>query len=100
MDISGIPKNVLLAHLFNDAQIMGATTPPRVPRAVMTPAYAQMILDNLVERRMPLYIDQIMGRGLFVQIDDDALDCTMYNQHNGDGAAERVIERIRIDRVD
>jgi hypothetical protein len=95
ININNLPKAELLAALFNEAKIIGATIPPRVPRALMTPAYAQMMIDNLAERKMPLYFDQIMGRGIQVNLDGDALDGTMYDQHNGEGAAERVITSLR-----
>jgi hypothetical protein len=109
IDISGIDKADLLAALHNGTRPMGMGF--LQARGDMTAEDARAYLKRgddhaeafaeikakggVVIGVEPLYFDYLCGRPLKVDIGGDTLDPRLYDRDAGEGAAARVIAKLR-----
>lgn len=100
VNIAGIDKAALLAALYNGSRPIGMGH-LRAEAAAMTPEEAAEYVgdpktqDNGQSGRMRLFFDYVKGRPLKVDLDGDILHTRLYNRDNGEGAAERVVAKLR-----
>lgn len=84
IDISGIPKHVVLARLYAKSIPLGMGRfhfiPNDLPKAEA---------EDLVSKYS--YFDYLHGRVMKVDISDDELDPYLYDRDNGNGAAEKAL---------
>lgn len=112
IDISGIPKHILLACLVNEAkspsgnpelqekfQALGIKI--KTP-AEITPKKSREILETravLSQEHgvdVDLYFDMLFGRKLYINLTSDTeLRCADYDAANTEGAAERAVAQAR-----
>ena len=94
MDITGIDKAEILAALYNAARPLGLGVLHFTPEDMTVEDARTMISDYQEDFRGELYFDYVKGRVMKIRLDSNDLETWLYNRDNGDGAAERVIERI------
>ena len=103
VDISGLSKAAVLAALFNASAPggMGFLQAQHGPD-VMTEADAQQHIDAGTSPdpgsagKRDLYFDYLLGRPLKTDLSDDSFDPWGFDRDNGgDGAAQKVIDRLR-----
>lgn len=86
---TGIPKEKVLAALFNNAKTQGLGILHHRPNHTMTEFEAYNIL------RKTKNFDYLEGRVLKVDLsDDDGFEEWLYDRDNGQGAAQRAIDSI------
>lgn len=89
IDISGLDKSAVLCALYDHARPQGwgwlhATPDP---------------LDGEVARQLltrQTYFDYLGGRALKVELKGSTFDPWLYDRDNGEGAAGRAIESLRV----
>lgn len=92
MDITGIPKALILATLFNNAKAVGLSVFHHNPSEVMTVEEAEEILKSTVN------FDYYRGRLLKIRFNlpgsdkENEFDTALYNRDYGDQAAENLIK--------
>jgi hypothetical protein len=102
VSIKGIDKAALLAALYNHSRPMGMGI-MQARRGDMTIEEARQQIDiGDDSKRMfgsragrDLYFDYVWGRPLKIDISGDELRTALYNRDNGQGAAERIVEKLR-----
>lgn len=94
IDISGLDKATLLAALYNASspQGMGFLHFDAQP---MTPEDAQAIIASFGTSR-PLYFDYLKGRVMKINLTKDEMDEWGYDRDLGTGAAQRVVDALRV----
>ncbi len=90
MNITGLNKAEVLAALYNNARTQGMGVLHYQP-GDMSIDEAQKFLDDGVT-----YFDYVKGRVMKVDLGVEELDTFLYNRDNGDGAAERVLEGMKL----
>lgn len=89
IDISGLDKRKVLMALYDGARPQGLGF-LHFSVGPMTEAEAESLLSK------DRYFDYVNGRVMKVDLtDDDQFDERLYDRDNGDGAAQRAVERIR-----
>jgi hypothetical protein len=91
MDISGLDKAELLAALFNGSHQQGLGRLDKSGARDMTVSEAREELA--ANPRM--YFDYLRGRVLKVDLGASDMRTALYNRDLGEGAAERIVERLR-----
>lgn len=93
IDISGLPKHAVLAALWNAAKPQSIFD----RKAAMSETRAREVADWLMESKLPDdRLDWLDSRVMKVDIRGDSFDPVLYDRDNGgEGAAARVIERLR-----
>jgi hypothetical protein len=94
VDISGINKAELLAALFNGSQQQGMGFFQVAGAREMSVEQAREIIAKHPEPDR-LYFDYLHGRVMKVGIGGDVLGTRLYDRDLGQGAAERVVARLR-----
>ena len=93
MIITGLNKAEVLAALYNNSRPFGLGALHFDP-APMTTQEAQRILDVAGDDK---YFDYLKGRVMKIDMSsDDELNTRLYNRDLGEGAAERVIEALKV----
>lgn len=93
MNISGLDKAEVLAALYNGSRQQGMGFLDRSGQEGMTVDHARGELS--VRTRF----DYLNGRVMKVDLSGDELNTWLYNRDNGDGAAERIIESLRHEKM-
>ena len=89
VNIKGIPKEEILAALYNAARVQGLGVLADVSRKPMTVEMAKDLLKEFT------YFDYLMGRPLKVDLNGDELDTRLYDRDNGGpGAAWEVLKGL------
>lgn len=88
IDVSTIPPARLLAALYNNAKPLGMGFLHARPN--MTEDDAAELLRG---RERP-YFDYLYGRPLKVEINGSTLNPRLYDRDWGDGAAERIVNKL------
>lgn len=94
VNIKDIPKNELLAALYNNSKPLGMGMLHYDPTP-MTPDEAQNMIDDLKNEGHDLFFDYVKGRVIKVDITGDEMRTGSYNRDIGVGAAERIVESLR-----
>lgn len=94
IDISGIPKHVLLAALYNKMRPQG-TGPYRGIKMIMSEGCAQELISEFQAIGARLSFNQVGGRFMGADLETDEFNPGPYNFYHGDGAAELVIGELR-----
>lgn len=107
MNIAGLSKARVLAALYNRARPQGMGFLHYDPTP-MTEEEAQKVLgegDDLTRmfggesvgrlRGRPLFFDYLKGRVMKIDLSGDEVDTRLYNNDNGQGAAEETVQAIR-----
>lgn len=94
LDIKGIDKAELLAALHNGTRALGMGILHDICRD-MTKEEAARILAETGQTRF----DYLLGRPLKVDIGGDEMFAGLYDRDAGDGAAERIVSRLRIGKA-
>lgn len=89
IDIANLDKASVLMALYENAHVQGlgflhASDEPMSRDAAL----------KLLERRT--YFDYVQGRVMKVNLTGDAFDPFLYDRDNGQGAAQRAIDTIRV----
>lgn len=92
ISIEGLDKAELLAALYNKAKTQGLGFLAYTPEPMMLEEAQQYIAQCQAD----LYFDYLKGRVMKVDLNGDTLKTYLYNRDNGDGAAERIVEGVRI----
>lgn len=88
IDISKIDKATLLAALYNNSKPLGMGILHFDPKP-MTKEEAEEILKEGFD------FDYLKGRVMKVNLDGDMMRVDLYDRDNGEGAAEKVISKLR-----
>ena len=91
INIKDLPKNKVLAYLYDSAITQGMGFLQYDP-APMSDEEAQSILDS-----GQTYFDYVKGRVMKVDLSKDEFDPWLYDRDNGNGSAHAVIEQLRKD---
>lgn len=94
MNIAGLSKPAVLAALFNASKQQGLGFLDSRGAAPMTEADAAKVL----EENGPFF-DYLRGRVMKIALDGDELETRLYDRDNGQGAAERAVEPLRISQA-
>ncbi len=94
VNIKDIPKNELLAALYNNSKPLGIGIIHFDPTP-MSLDDAQNMIDDLKNEGRDLFFDYIKGRVVKVDITGDEMRTWSYNRDIGEGVAERVVESLR-----
>lgn len=92
ISIEGLDKAAVLAALFNGSRQQGMGFMNAGGQQPMTIEKAQAVIDRC---NGDLYFDYLGGRVLKVDIGGNMLQTHLYNRDIGDGAAERIIDKLR-----
>jgi hypothetical protein len=100
IDIAGLDKAQLLAALYNGSRQLGMGFIHAEGRKDMTVEQAREQLPKGDDHAWaghgkPLYFDYLHGRVMKVDLSGDTLRPFLYDRDNGEGAAARIIERLR-----
>lgn len=90
MKIEGLNKAEVLATLYNNAKVQGMGI-YQAEFKIMTTEEAKFILDQSSDK----YFDYLKGRVMKIRIEGDDIDTRLYNRDNGEGEAERVINKLQ-----
>lgn len=90
MNIAGLSKPAVLAALFNASRQQGMGFMEARGAQPMTEADAAKTIEQA-----GMYFDYLRGRVMKIGIDGDEIETRLYDRDNGQGAAERAIERLR-----
>ena len=91
INITGIPKNKLLAALFNASQQQGMGFMDATGASEMSEDEASTILDGHGDGRF----DYLRGRVMKIDISGDEANPALYDRDNGAGACAAAIDSIR-----
>ncbi len=94
VNIKDIPKNELLAALYNNSKPLGMGIIHFDPTP-MSLDDAQNMIDDLKNEGRDLFFDYIKGRVVKVDITGDEMRTWSYNRDIGEGVAERIVESLR-----
>jgi hypothetical protein len=89
MFIGGMDRALILAALYNRAQVQGMGFLQAKPGS-MTVREAREILST-----GQTYFDYLYGRVMKINLNTNDTDTRMYNRNNGTGAAEKVMSDLR-----
>jgi hypothetical protein len=89
IDLTGLDKAEVLAALYNGSQPLGMGF-LQYRTDAMTAEQARALLEKTK------YFDYLYGRVMKVDLSGDTLDPWGYDRDNGQGAAEQVINSIRV----
>ena len=89
MRITGLNKAAVLAALYNNAKVQGLG----FLQATGKPMEEAEAAELLKEQR---YFDYLHGRVMKIDMSGDEINTRLYNRDNGEGAAERVVESLRV----
>ncbi len=89
VDISGIDKKELLQALYTHAEPKGYGWYHYISDHVLPDEERESILAK-GDR-----IDYLHGRGMKIDISDDSVDTSVYNEYNGERSAEMIIASLR-----
>jgi hypothetical protein len=92
MNIEGLNKAEVLAALYNNAKVQGMGF-FQADNNKMTTEEAGVILEQTRDK----YFDYLKGRVVKVDLSKDEVNTWLYNRDNGDGAAERIIQKLMPD---
>jgi len=111
VDIDGLPKEKILAALYNRANPQGMGILMYSPD-VMDAGRAFIVInfrgddacynageDPKNELRNEFYFDYLFGRAMKVDISGDCFSSKQYNECNGVDAAEKAIEGLNLSKV-
>jgi hypothetical protein len=91
INIQGLDKREVLKALF-DAAIPKGNGWRKYDRTPMRLANAGTLLKKAEQNNTIITV--ITGRQLHVDLSGNEFDPTLYNQHNGEGAAEKALEPL------
>lgn len=94
MIISGMDRAIILAALYNRAQVQGMGFLQYTPED-MSVEEARGIIDHRRLSNQDLYFDYLKGRVMKIDLSGNETDTRLYNRDNGQGAAEKVMADIR-----
>lgn len=103
ISIAGIDKAELFAALYNHAKPLGMGMLHYDPTP-LTKESAQVLmgLGDDSSRMFPgiggkpaLTFDYVKGRPLKINLSGDEMDTWLYNRDQGDGAAEKIVAKLR-----
>jgi hypothetical protein len=96
VDISGLDKAIVLAALYNNSKRVEYPYKASCPE-LLTLEQARAFLQSDAKFSDNVWqIDTYYDRDLSVDLTGDAFDSEAYNQANGDGLAERIVEALRL----
>ena len=87
IDISKFKKETVLATLYNHSKPQGLGILHFDPKAMEDDEAKELL-------KRQSYFDYLKGRVMKVDLSGDELDARLYDRDNGDGAAQRAIDRI------
>lgn len=88
----GLNKAEVIAALYNHARPQGLGFIQYEPGDMTIPEAEEIVL-----RGRPFYFDYLKGRVMKVNLDsDNEFDERLYDRDNGEGAAQRAIDSIRV----
>lgn len=96
INIAGLPKEIVLQALFNASKQQGMGFMDKRGAEQMSIEKAIEIVDEYEEAKAPLSFDYLLGRVMKVSIDGDEFSPRLFDRDNGEGAAARAIDRIRV----
>lgn len=88
IDISKLDKAAVLASLYNNSHQQGMGFFDQRGRNEMSVTDAEQLLKD------QSYFDYIYGRVIKVNLKGVEIDPWLYDRDNGDGAAQRAIDKI------
>lgn len=91
IDIRGLNKAEVLKALYDGSHVQGMGFLQVVPEGTVTVEHCKMLLETT---GYP-YFDYLYGRVLKVDLSKDEFDEWLYDRDNGQGSAERIINRLR-----
>lgn len=103
VSIAGLDKAELFAALYNHAKPMGMGFLQYDPEP-LTKEAAQKLMEAGddssrmfpgIVRSRSLYFDYVKGRPMKISLEGDEMDTYLYNRDQGDGAAEKVVAKLR-----
>ncbi len=102
VNIAGLDKAELFAALYNHAQPLGMGRLQYDPTP-LTKESAQKLMEagDDSSRMFPgfakkgLYFDYVKGRPLKINLEGDEMETSLYNRDQGDGAAEKIVAKLR-----
>jgi len=97
IDIAGLDKAKLLQALFNRSFQQGLGVLDSNGTNTMTLAEALNVINDLQKKGRKLYFDYLKGRILKVDISGDTLFTALYNRDVGYGAAEAIVNKLRLE---
>ena len=89
VNISGIDKKALLQALYSNAAPKGYGWCHYIPSHILPDQEMASILEK--SRR----IDYLHGRAMKIDISEDSVDTSIYNEYNGKNLAEMIIGGLR-----
>jgi hypothetical protein len=94
IDVSGLNPAALLAALFNNSKPLGLGVFHDNGDEMTEDEAAQAIAERRNEDGLA-YFDYLRGRVMKVEIGGESLDPRLYDRDLGNGAAARVVARLR-----
>ena len=97
IDIRELPKHEVLMALWENAAKRKADKKEHAP---LTLEQAQAVVQEKTYRekwdeREHLYVESLNGREMHVEIGGDNFEEWIYDEYNGEGAAQRAIDTLR-----
>lgn len=89
IDVTGIPKHLLLKHLYNGAQPQG------VGRFLAREDLSTEEAKEITDRDGDCYYDYLYGRPLKSDFSGNTYEERLYDRDAGRGAAQRAIDAAR-----
>ena len=96
INIAGIPKEIVLQALFNASKQQGMGIMDKRGAEQMSIETAIEIVDEYEAQEFSLSFDYLLGRVMKVDISGDEFSPRLFDRDNGEGAAARAIDRIRV----
>jgi hypothetical protein len=88
IDIKGLPKEKVLAALYNASRPQGMGFIHFTPEPMSEKEAADLLTRQT-------YFDYLRGRVMKVELSDNTIDPYLYDRDLGNGAAARAIDTIR-----
>lgn len=102
VNIAGLDKVELFAALYNYAKPLGMGFMQYDPTPLTKEAAEKLMSAGDDSSRMfpgfakkGLYFDYVKGRPLKINLEGDEMDTYLYNRDQGEGAAEKIVAKLR-----
>ena len=97
--IKHIAKDVLLYELWRAARNSPNFYYCKDLQPTLTPEVTKSDINHMINNERKIDVTTYYGRMLYIDITDDYADVLTYESYNGQGSAEKIINKLKIQEL-